>query len=120
MTEPLERHRIQKGKIDYETGEIDITWVPSDPVSELGDLVRGSRLEVAPPATREAPPFKVVNQIHDEVTVEINVGDDAVDQLAEVVLPEEERKRRRAVRNLRRLFHAEAQLGISSRGIKPR
>ncbi len=49
MTEPTEKLRIQKGKIDYETGRIDITWAPTDPVSELGDLVReGSPLEVVP------------------------------------------------------------------------
>ncbi len=106
MTDPTEKLRIQKGKIDYETGEVDITWVPSDPVSELGDLVHGSRLEVVPPAAREVPSFKIVNQIHDEVTV--------------VVLPEEERKRRRTARDFRRLLNAEVQLGISSRGIKPR
>lgn len=41
MTDPTEKLRIQKGRIDYETCEIDITWVPSDLVSELGDLVRG-------------------------------------------------------------------------------
>lgn len=34
-----------KGAIDYETGVLDITWAPTDPVSELGDLVRNETEE---------------------------------------------------------------------------
>ncbi len=29
-----------KGMIDYETGVIDLTWAPTDVISDLGDLAR--------------------------------------------------------------------------------
>jgi len=57
----------------------------------------------------------------DEISVQyLDPEPSAVDQLGEVALTPEERKRRQRMRSMNTLFRQPVEIGISSRGTKPK